>query len=96
MIRNSLFLSATALLLALFGLMNRLSFLAGMKKPLFLHCGGSMGLFVSALGLNLFAAALAFNRKLFLKDTGRKLSHFDNQLQSEGAETLPRIFEEKR
>lgn len=96
MIRNSLFLSATALLLALFGLMNRLSFLAGMKKPLFLHCGGSMGFFVGALGLNLFAAALAINRKLFLKDTGRKLSHFDNQLQSEGAEMLPRIFEEKR
>jgi hypothetical protein len=96
MIRNSLFLSATALLLALFGLMSRLSFLAGMKKPFFIHSGGSMALFVGALGVNLFAAALAINRKLFLKDTGRKLSHFDNQLQSEGVDTLPHIFEEKR
>jgi hypothetical protein len=96
MIRNSLFLSATALILVLFGLMNRLSFLANMKKPLFLHCGGSMGLFAGALGLNLFAAALAINRKLLLKDTGRKLSHFDNQLQSEGVETLSHIFEERR
>jgi hypothetical protein len=96
MIRNSLFLSATALLLALFGVMSRLSFLAGMKKPLLLHCGGSISLFVGVLGLNLFAAALAINRKLFLKDTGRKLSHFDNQLQSEGGEMVPRIFEEKR
>ena len=96
MIRNSLFLSATALLLALFGLMSRLSFLAGMKKVLFLHCGGSMALFAGAVGLNLFAAALAINRKIFLKDTGRKLSHFDNQLQSEGTHALPSIFEEQR
>ena len=95
MIRNSLFLSATALLLALFGLMNRLSFLAGMKKPLLVHCGGSMALFAGAVGLNLFAATLAINRKILLKDTGRKLSHFDNQLQAEGTPTLPRVFEEK-
>jgi hypothetical protein len=96
MIRHSLFLSATALLLALFGIMKRLSFLAGMKKLLFLHCGGSMGLFVGALGLNLFAAALAINRKLLLKDTGRKLSHLDNQLQSGGPDVVPRFFGESR
>jgi hypothetical protein len=96
MIRNSLFLSATALLLALFGLMNRLSFLAAWKKPLFLHCGGSMALFAGALGLNLFAAALAINRKLLLKDTGRKLSHFDNQLQAGSAEGLPPFLAERR
>lgn len=96
MIRNSLFLAATALLLALFGLMSRLSFLAGMKRLLFLHCGGSMALFAGALALNLFAAALAINRKLLLKDTGRKLSHFDNQLQSEGRDVVPRLFGEGR
>lgn len=96
MIRNSLFLSATVLLLTLFGLMNRLSFLAVWKKTLFLHCGGTMALFAGALGLNLFAAALAINRKLLLKDTGRKLSHFDNQLQSEGADSLPRLFPERQ
>ena len=96
MIRNSLFLSATVLLLAIFGVTSRLSFLAGMRKTLFLHCGGSIGLFVGVLGLNLFAAALAINRKLLLKDTGKKLAHFDNQLQSEGADLFPHIFEEKR
>jgi hypothetical protein len=39
------------------------------------------------LGINLFAATLAINRKLFLKDTGRKLSHFDNQLQAGDSES---------
>jgi hypothetical protein len=67
-----------------------------MRKALFLHCGASISLFLGVLGLNLFAAALAINRKLLLKDTGKKLSHFDNQLQSEGADMFPHIFEEKR
>ena len=96
MIRNSLFLSAAALMLVLFGLINRLSFLAPAKRLLFLHCGGSIAIFAGAAGLNLFAAALAINRKLLLKDTGRKLSHFDNQLQSEGVDSLPRLFAERR
>jgi len=96
MIRNSLFLSATALILLVFGLMKRLDFLAASKKFLFLHCGASMAVFLAVLGLNLFAATLAINRKILLKDTGRKLSHFDNQFQSEGTDTLPRLFEERR
>lgn len=96
MIRNSLFISATVLILVLFGLMNRLDFLAASKKALFVHCGGSIALFIGALGLNLLAAALAINRKILLKDTGRKLSHFDNQLQAEGPEGLPPFLTESR
>ena len=72
MIRNSLFISATALTLVLFGLMSRLNFLAASKKALFLHCGASMAIFIAIMGLNLFAAALALNRKILLKDTGRR------------------------
>lgn len=96
MIRNSLFVSTTALILVLFGLMSRLNFLAAAKKVLFVHCGGSVALFIGILGLNLFAATLAINRKILLKDTGRKLSHFDNQLQSEGPEGLPPFLAERR
>ena len=96
MIRNSLFVSATALSLLVFGLMSRLNFLATSKKALFFHCGGSMALFIGILGVNLFAGALAINRKILLKDTGRKLSHFDNQLQSEGSEGLPPFLAERR
>ena len=96
MIRNSLFVSATALILVLFGLMSRLDFLAASKKALFLHCGGSIALFVGILGVNLFAATLAINRKILLKDTGRKLSHFDNQLQAVGPEGLPPFLAERR
>jgi len=96
MIRNSLFVSAIALILVLFGLMNRLEFLASSKRLLFARCGDSIAIFIAVLGLNLFAATLAINRKILLKDTGRKLSHFDNQLQAEGSEGLPPFLAERR
>jgi hypothetical protein len=95
-IRNSLFVSATALILVLFGLMSRLDFLAASKKALFLHCGESIAIFIAVLGLNLFAAALAINRKILLKDTGRKLSHLDNQMQAGNPEGLPPFLTERR
>ena len=96
MIRNSLFISATALVLIIFVLMKRLDFLASLKRLLFLHCSGSIALFLGVLGLNLFAAALAINRKILLKDTGRKLSHFDNQLQADTPEGLPPFLTPRR
>lgn len=96
MIRTSLFISATALALMLFGLMTRLDFLAKSKQAPLVHCGPSIAIFIAVLGLNLFAATLAINRKLMLKDTGRKLSHFDNQLQAGSPEGLPPFLEEGR
>jgi len=96
MIRQSLFVSVTALILLVLTLMNRLNFLSPWRKAILLHCGTSLAVFIGILGLNLFAATLAINRKIFLKDTGRKLSHFDNQLQSEGQHALPVIFKERR
>jgi hypothetical protein len=96
MIRNSLFISATVLILVVFALMRRLDFLATSKRALFLHCGMTMAIFFTVLGLNLFAAALAINRKILLKDTGRKLSHFDNQMHAGGFEALPPFVGERR
>lgn len=93
-IRNSLFASATLLCAALFGLLSRLTFIAPYKKALFLHCGGSLALFAVALGLNLFAAALAINRKFFLKDTGKKLAHLDKHLQSGDNDIIPQFLQE--
>jgi hypothetical protein len=95
-IRNVLFVSTITLILVVFGLMTRLDFLVRSKKVLLLHCGASIAFFVAVLGVNLFAAMLAINRKILLKDTGRKLSHFDNQLQAGGPEGLPPSLTERR
>ena len=94
MIRNSLFASTTTLILVVFGLATRLDFLAASKKAMFVHCGASIAIFAAVLGVNLFAATLAINRKILLKDTGRKLAHFDNQLQAAGPEGLPPFLRE--
>ena len=40
---------------------------------------GSDSAWVAVVFLNVFGAALAIQRKFFLKDTGRKLSHLDKQ-----------------
>jgi hypothetical protein len=95
-IRTSLFISVTVLLVVAFALMSRLDFLASSKKTLLVHCGGTIALFLGILGVNLFAATLAINRKILLKDTGRKLTHFDNQLQAEGPEGLPPFLTERQ
>jgi hypothetical protein len=86
----------TVLLVVAFALMSRLDFLASSKKTLLVHCGGTIALFLGVLGVNLFAATLAINRKILLKDTGRKLTHFDNQLQAEGPEGLPPFLTERQ
>lgn len=95
MIRHSLFISATALALIVFGLVSRLNFLAGSKKILFVHCGVSIAIFLGILSVNLFAATLLINRKLLLKDTGRKLSHFDNQMQAGSPDGPPPFLVER-
>ena len=82
MMRSALFLSLLTMLVIVFVLFHRLTFLAPQKKLLFSHCGVGIGIYLTICGLNLFAAALAINRKLLLKDTGRKLSHFDKHLQA--------------
>jgi hypothetical protein len=44
--------------------------------------GVDMALFAVAVFLNVFAGFYAVGRKLFLKDTGRKLAHIEKQLRT--------------
>ena len=96
MIRSALFLSLIVMIVIAFVLFDRLTFLAPQKTLLFSHCGVSIGVYLSILALNLFAAALTINRKLFLKDTGRKLSHFDKHLQAANVPGSANPLEEVR
>src|SRR5260370_41930166 len=96
MIRTSLLIWATGLVLLLLALISRLNFLAASKTALFLHCGASMAVFIGILSLNLFAAGLAINRKILLKDKGRKLSHFRNQIQAGSPQGAPPFPAERR
>ena len=87
MIANALFLTVAMLLAYGFWLLEELKFMAPYKMVLLHAYGGTLLIAVAVLFLNVFGAALAVNRKFFLKDTGRKLSHLDRQFQVDQNET---------
>ena len=81
MIANALLLTIALLLAYGFWLMDQLKFMAPYKGVVF-HAYGSLILGAALiLFVNVFGAVLLLQRKFFLKDTGRKLSHLDRQFQ---------------
>jgi len=79
MVANALLIAIAFLLAYGFWLMDQLKFMAPYKTVLFHEYGLVISLAGAVLFLNVFGAALLFQRKFFLKDTGRKLSHLDQQ-----------------
>ena len=82
MIANAL-LAATVICLALgFFLMQECRYLIPYRQLLFGKYGNWLALFGATFFLNLLAGFYVLFRKLFLKDTGRKLAHVEKQLRS--------------
>jgi hypothetical protein len=81
MIANALLLTIAFLLAYGFWLLDELKFMAHYKNVLFHEYGSTILVCALVLFLNVFGAALLLQRKFLLKDTGRKLSHFDRQFQ---------------
>ena len=79
MIANTV-LSTIAILMAVgFWLLGELKFLIPYRHILIHQYGGVILVWIAVLFVNVFAGVYAIQRKFFLKDTGRKLSHVDNQ-----------------
>jgi hypothetical protein len=81
MISNALLVTIAVLLAYGFWLMDQLKFMVPYKSVLFHEYGTTILTAASVLFLNVFGAVLLLQRKFFLKDTGRKLSHLDRQFQ---------------
>ena len=82
MIANAFF-ATTVLMLALgLSLLGECRFLIPYRELLWERYGEAIALFAAALFVNLFAVVYLLGRKLFLKDTGRKLAHLEKQLQT--------------
>jgi len=79
MIANALLIALAVLLGCLFGLMGELKFLVPYKRLIFHQYGTMLLAWLAILFVNLFAAVYWIQSKFFLKDTGRKLRHIDNQ-----------------
>ena len=88
MIANALLIALAILLACLFGLMGELKFLVPYKRLIFHQYGTMLLAWLAILFVNLFAAVYWIQRKFFLKDTGRKLRHIDNQA-SGGYTSMP-------
>jgi Na+/phosphate symporter len=82
MIANALLLSIALFLAYGFWLLGQLKFMAAYKAVLLHAYGNTIFACAGVLFLNIFAAAFALQRRFFLKDTGRKLSHLDKQFQT--------------
>jgi len=88
MIANALLLTIAVLLAYGFWLLDQLKFMAAYKSVLFHAYGMVIFISIAVLFLNVFGAFLILQRKFFLKDTGRKLSHIDKQFQIRQSEML--------
>ena len=82
MIGNSAFIAGMILLVATFAVVEQVAFLAPYKRLLFERYWGWALTFAGVLYLNLFVGCYLLSRRLFLKETGRKLAHLERQLQS--------------
>ena len=80
MIANALILTVALLLALGFWLMGELKFLIPYRHILIHQYGSVILTWITVLFVNLFAAVYTIERKFFLKDTGRKLTHVDKQV----------------
>ena len=93
---NALFITTLFLMALGLFLMQACQFLIPYRSLLVQQYGTPLGLFAAALFVNVFAAVYLVCRKVFLKDTGRKLAHVEKQLRTDTnlSEDLSRRLQE--
>lgn len=79
MIANAVLVTVAILLAYGFWLMDQLKFMARYRTVLYHAYGPTVAVCLALLFANVFGAVLLISRHFFLKNTGRKLSHLDNQ-----------------
>ena len=82
---NAFFAATVVLLLLGSYLLRECTFLIPFRQVLYHHYGGRIAGFAALLFFNLFAGFYLVTRKLFLKDTGKKLRHVEKQLRTGSA-----------
>jgi hypothetical protein len=81
MIANALFVTTVFFLATGFYLMGALKYLAPYRPLLWHEYAAAILAYAAVFFVNLFALIYYLNRKFFLKDAGRKLAHFDKEIQ---------------
>jgi hypothetical protein len=96
MLANALIVTIALLLALGFWLLGALKFLIPYRHVLVEQYGTVLLLWLAVLFLNILAAVYTVQRKFFLKDTGRKLSHIDTQVIGHAPLPSPLPEEERR
>lgn len=92
MIANAVFVSTLVFLALIFWLAREFAFLAPWRV-LILDTGiKSIVLFGALLFTNLLGLAIWIERKFFLRDTGRKLKHFDQEIHTGKSELSAEVL----
>jgi len=81
-IANVLFATTILFIALLFFLVQECAFLIPFRTLLIEKYGSQVALYAAAVFFNVFAGVYVAARKLFLKDTGRKLAHIEKQLRT--------------
>jgi hypothetical protein len=94
MIANAVFV-ATLIFLALgFWLSNELRFLIPWRSFILHHDLQSIALYCALLFANILGVTVWIERKFFLRDTGRKLRHLDQEIHTGQSELSSEILAE--
>ena len=96
MVANALVITIALLLALGFWLLGELRFLVPYRNALLREYGSLLLVWLGILFLNVFSAVYAIQRKLFLKDTGRKLFHVDQQVIAGHSPLPPPELHEER
>ena len=91
MLANAVFVATLIFLTLGFGLMHELRFLAPWRSLILHHYLKSIALYCALLFANLLGLTIWIERKFFLRDTGRKLRHFDQEIHSGHSELSEEI-----
>ena len=95
MISNAIFAASALTLGVLFFLINVLRFLVPYRALLLHHYGTAIAIGCAVLFVNLTASVFTLGRRFFLKDTGRKLAHFDRELNAGRTPMPPHLHREE-
>lgn len=95
MISNAIFAASALTLGVLFILISSLRFLVPYRQLLIHHYGAAIAIGCAVLVVNLTALVFTLGRRFFLKDTGRKLAHFDRELNAGRTPMPPHLHREE-
>lgn len=95
MIANALFAAAVVTLATVFLLADKLRFLVPYRQLIVSGRLSPLLFSLAIIFLNLTAIFFSSARKFFLKDTGRKLAHFDRELNAGRTPMPPHLHREE-